>query len=52
MEYAPGGDLAALLQAMGVLEEQMARHYIAETVLALEYVHGLGIVHRDVKRKL
>jgi serine/threonine protein kinase len=49
MEYLPGGDLAALLRAMGALDEDMARVYMAETVLALEYIHGLGIVHRDVK---
>jgi serine/threonine protein kinase len=49
MEYLPGGDLAALLRAMGALDEDMARVYMAETVLALEYIHSLGIVHRDVK---
>jgi len=34
---------------MGCLDEDMARMYIAETVLALEYLHGLGVVHRDLK---
>ena len=49
MEYLPGGDLAALLTAMGCFDNDMAQLYLAETVLALEYIHGVGIVHRDLK---
>lgn len=26
-----------------------ARHYVAETVLALEFLHAHGVMHRDVK---
>lgn len=26
-----------------------ARHYVAETVLALEFLHAHGVIHRDVK---
>jgi len=49
MEYHNGGDCAALIQGMGCLEEHSARQYIAEAVLALEYIHSVGIVHRDIK---
>lgn len=49
MEYVPGGDLYSLLKAVGCLDEDVARLYIAETVLALEYCHSHGIVHRDLK---
>jgi hypothetical protein len=49
MEYAPGGDLASLLRALGALDERAARQYAAEVALALEYCHALGVVHRDVK---
>lgn len=49
MEYAPGGDLASLLRALGALEEDTARQYAAEVALALEYCHAQGIIHRDVK---
>lgn len=49
MEYANGGDCYSLLRGLGCLEEEMARRYIAEMVLALEYLHGLGVVHRDLK---
>jgi microtubule-associated serine/threonine kinase len=49
MEYIIGGDCASLLEHLGALSEDMARRYIAETVLALEYLHSLDIVHRDLK---
>ncbi|XP_019265208.1 PREDICTED: probable serine/threonine protein kinase IRE [Nicotiana attenuata] len=49
MEYLNGGDLFSLLRNLGCLEEDMARIYIAELVLALEYLHSLNIIHRDLK---
>jgi serine/threonine protein kinase len=49
LEYCPGGDCAALLANCGRLEEHVALVYIAETLLALRHVHGLGFVHRDLK---
>ncbi|KAJ3414329.1 hypothetical protein HDV05_006697 [Chytridiales sp. JEL 0842] len=49
MEYLIGGDLSSLLSTFGVFEEDMARMYAAEVVLALEYLHNSGITHRDLK---
>jgi serine/threonine protein kinase len=49
MEYLIGGDCASLLENIGYFDEHMARIYVAETVLALEYLHAHGIVHRDLK---
>ncbi|KAJ7975264.1 putative Kinase [Quillaja saponaria] len=49
MEYLNGGDLYSLLRNLGCLEEDVARVYIAEVVLALEYLHSLCVVHRDLK---
>ena len=39
MEYLNGGDCSACCASLGALEEDVARTYIAETVLALEYCH-------------
>lgn len=39
MEYLSGGDMFSLLRSLGALEEAVARAYVAETVLALEYCH-------------
>jgi len=49
MEYLNGGDLASLLQNLQYFDENMTRQYIAETVLALEYLHARDIIHRDLK---
>uniref|UniRef100_A0A2P2JVS1 non-specific serine/threonine protein kinase n=1 Tax=Rhizophora mucronata TaxID=61149 RepID=A0A2P2JVS1_RHIMU len=51
MEYCPGGDLHVLRQKQPskCFSEQAARFYVAEVLLALEYLHMLGVVYRDLK---
>ncbi|KAI4380676.1 hypothetical protein MLD38_006840 [Melastoma candidum] len=51
MEYCPGGDLyaARLRQPRKRFTISAARFYAAEIVLALEYLHMMGIVYRDLK---
>jgi serine/threonine protein kinase len=49
MEYLNGGDCFSLLKELMCFSEPMARQYIAETVLALEYLHARNVVHRDLK---
>lgn len=49
MEYLNGGDCAALVKAMGALDEKWAKQYVAEVVLGLEFLHARGIIHRDLK---
>ncbi len=39
MEYLNGGDCYSLLRVMGALSEEIARMYVAEAILALEYCH-------------
>ncbi|XP_051113900.1 serine/threonine-protein kinase D6PKL1-like [Andrographis paniculata] len=51
MEFCPGGDLHVLRQKQPgrCFPEHAARFYVAEVLLALEYLHMLGIVYRDLK---
>uniref|UniRef100_A0A0E0MAS5 Protein kinase G11A n=1 Tax=Oryza punctata TaxID=4537 RepID=A0A0E0MAS5_ORYPU len=51
MEFCPGGDLHALRQRQPGkhFPEHAARFYAAEVLLALEYLHMLGVVYRDLK---
>ncbi|KAJ3671342.1 hypothetical protein LUZ60_007421 [Juncus effusus] len=51
MEFCPGGDLHVLRQKQPArcFNEQAARFYVAEVLLALEYLHMLGIIYRDLK---
>ncbi|XP_038623121.1 myotonin-protein kinase isoform X2 [Tachyglossus aculeatus] len=50
MEYYVGGDLLTLLSKFGErIPAEMARFYLAEMVLAIDSVHRLGYVHRDIK---
>jgi Serine/threonine protein kinase len=49
MEYLPGGDLMTILMKRDILPEEEARFYIAETILAVDSVHKLSYIHRDIK---
>jgi serine/threonine kinase 38 len=49
MEFLPGGDMMTLLMKKDTLSDEAAKFYVAETALALECIHKLGFIHRDVK---
>ncbi|KAI4365013.1 hypothetical protein MLD38_021036 [Melastoma candidum] len=51
MEFCPGGDLHTLRQRQPgkYFPEQAVKFYVAEVLLALEYLHMLGIIYRDLK---
>lgn len=49
MEYCPGGDLGTHLAREKHFNEDKARFYIVEILLALEELHKHGIVFRDLK---
>lgn len=49
MELVSGGDLRHHLAKAGRIDVESAKIYIAELLLALEYLHSHGIIHRDLK---
>lgn len=49
LDLARNGDLVGFLKRLGTFHEDVARWYCAEIVEALEYMHGKGVIHRDIK---
>lgn len=49
LEYAPGGELFTHLATERMFSEKVASFYAAQMVLALEHLHSLGVVYRDLK---
>jgi serine/threonine protein kinase len=48
LDYCAGGELFFHLGKEGKFDERRARFYAAQIILALEYLHDLGIVYRDL----
>ena len=51
LEHVEGPRLSTLIRRFGPLEPQQAASLAVEVASALHYLHGLGIVHLDVKPK-
>merc|ERR1712107_123595 len=49
MEFLPGGDMMTLLMKKDTLSEEATQFYMAETALAIDSIHKLGFIHRDIK---
>lgn len=49
MEYVRGGELFFHLSRERVFTEDRTRFYGAEIILAIDYLHQLGVVYRDLK---
>lgn len=43
------GDLMTLLIHKEIFSEDMTQFYVAETAEAIESIHRLGFIHRDIK---
>lgn len=49
LSYAKNGELLSYINKVGSFELNVAKHYAAELLLALEQMHAKGIIHRDLK---
>jgi protein-serine/threonine kinase len=49
LDLCPGGDLSYHLTKREIFSEKDAKFFIAEVILAIEYIHSLDIIYRDLK---
>lgn len=49
MEFAGGGNLCTYVKSKQKLQEPEARKHFLQLLAAVEYMHDLGIIHRDIK---
>jgi serine/threonine protein kinase len=49
MEWVPGGELFHYIDLHHSFNEETARFYAANVLLALEFLHAKGIIYRDLK---
>ena len=48
LEYCPLGELQSLVSPTRI-DEHSVKFYVAEILLALEYMHSMNVMHRDLK---
>ena len=49
LDYLPGGELRTLAKKHLAFRPEVLKFYAAEMLLALEHLHRMGIVYRDLK---
>nr|KAJ3418594.1 camp-dependent protein kinase catalytic subunit [Polyrhizophydium stewartii] len=49
MEFVAGGDLFTFLRKSKLFAEPVAKFYICEVIIVLEYLHSKSVVYRDLK---
>jgi serine/threonine protein kinase len=48
-EYVIGGEMFSHLRRAGRFSNEMTKFYASEITLALEYLHEMNIIYRDLK---
>jgi serine/threonine protein kinase len=49
MEYVDGASLQEIIKAHGPMAIDRVANYMAQSALALQHAHEIGLVHRDIK---
>lgn len=49
MEFASGGTIGSYLKKSGPLAESQSRLWFTQQCTAVQYMHSLGVCHRDIK---
>ena len=49
MDFLPGGSLLDKIKKEGPVSEETAECYVRQVAAALDYIHGMNMVHLDVK---
>lgn len=49
MEFLSGGDMMTMLMRYDTFSEDVTRFYIAESIVAINSIHKLNFIHRDIK---
>ena len=49
VDFVSGGELFYLLRIRHKFDEELAKFYAAEILIALEYLHKNGVIYRDLK---
>lgn len=49
LEYVSGGLLFDMCQSLENMGEDAGRYFMTQMMATLRYMHGVGVVHRDIK---
>ena len=49
IDYCSGGDLSEHLVSKGTFTQEETKIIAAQIILALEYIHNLNVIYRDMK---